>query len=207
RARRSGVPVFLRRLRRRARAAVDVLPRDRNRGVCVHGVLLRERARVGVLLGQADLEHVLLLAVAAAAGEAAGAAAVLARVRGLVGRARVRRIGCRTVVSGLRRGAGAANDVVSGNPDGDVGVDRVLLGRRIRVSVLLRLRRLDHVLLLAVAAAAGDAAGAAAGLRWIRGLVRAARVGGDRVGVVPCRLGGRAGAANHVVSGDADGDV
>src|SRR5204862_424683 len=63
------------------------------------------RVRIGVLLRLADLEHVLLLAIAAAAGEARAVATLLRRGCVLIGRALVRRIGIGLVVGRLVRRA------------------------------------------------------------------------------------------------------
>src|SRR5207253_486328 len=143
-----------------------------------------------VLLRLGCLDHVLLLAVAATAGNAAGAAARLRGVRGLIGLAVVRCIGIGTVVSRLARRARTANHVASGDADGDVGVDCVLIGLVFGVGVLLRRGRLVDVLLLAVTAAAGQTAGAAARLRTGCSLVGLARVRCIRIrrvaGVLRC---------------------
>src|SRR5205807_2638967 len=92
-------------------------------------------------------------------------------------------------------GADTTVHVASGDADGNVCVHCVLLGRGIRVRGLLRLRVLDHVLLLAVAAAAGRAAGAAARLLGSCVLIGAALVGRISVGLVRSRLIRRARAA------------
>ena len=100
-------------------------------------MLLRPRIRVAVLLGQPDLSQTLLLALAAAPRPADGVVQLLDRIGGLLGLALVRRIGHGVVVRRLDGRAGTANHVASGNADGNVGVDRVLLGLGIRVGVLL----------------------------------------------------------------------
>ena len=199
--------VVLRRLGGRAGTANHVASGNADGNVGVDRVLLGLGSRVGVLLGVRRLDHVLLLAVATAAGRAAGAAAGLRGVRGLIGLAVVRCIGIGTVVRRLGGRARTANHVISGDADGNVGVDCVLLGLSVGAGVLLRLGILRHVLLLAVAAAAGLAAGAAARLRGICRLIRLAVVVSGGVGGVRGRLIGRTGPAGHVPTRDADGDV
>src|SRR6266516_2910696 len=137
----------------------------------------------------------------------AGAAGRLRGGRVLVGAALVRCIGVRLVADVLVRRARTAVHVASGKADGNIGVDGVLLGRGIRVRGLLRLRVLDHVLLLAVAATAGRAATAAARLRGVRRLVGVALVRSIRGGLVRGRLVCGADSTVHVASGDADGNV
>src|SRR5204862_4705849 len=128
------------------------------RGVRVQRLLLRSRVRVGILLRLADLDHVLLLAVAAAAGEAAGAATGLRRRRVLIGRALVRRISIGLVTGRLiRRARARAAQLVTQDRHRRVCVLRTLLRGRIRIGILLRLADLDDVLLLTVAAAAREA--------------------------------------------------
>src|SRR5436190_1937738 len=184
-------------LQLRARAGARVAADRQNRRVRVHGVLLGLRVRIGVLLRLADLDHVLLLAIAATARRAGAAATGLRRFRVLVGRALVRRIGIGLVVGRLAGRARPCVHVVSGDIDGNVGVHDVLLCVRICVGVLLRLRRLVDVLLLTVATAAGEAAAAAAGLRGGRVLRGLAVVVSGGVGGVLGRLVGRARSAGH----------
>src|SRR5204862_7886725 len=139
------------------------------------------RIRVGVLLRLADLDDVLLLAVAAAASEARGVAGGLGRGRVLIGRALVRRIRVGLVAGVLRRRARAGARVAAGRQNRRVRVDGVLLGLRVRIGVLLRLADLDHVLLLAIAAAAGEARAVATLLR--RGCVLIGRALVRRIGI------------------------
>src|SRR5207248_8589434 len=173
-----GVGIVVRRLSGRARIALArLLAGDRRRSIRVQGVLLRPRIGVGVLLGQRELEHVLLLPVATTAGPAAGAPTNLRGSRVLLGLAVVARIRNGVVVCRLRRRARAADHATPGDADRDVGVQGVLLGDRIRIRVLLRQRKLGHVLLLAVTATAGPAAGLAELLGGVGGLVGLADVG------------------------------
>ena len=118
--------------------------RESERDVAVQQVLLRLRVRVGVLLRLALLPDVLRLPVAAAAVPAAEAAGGLRRRRRLRRRARVRRVRSGVVRRRLVGRARAAVDVAPGDVQGNVGVDRVLLGLRVGVGVLLGLGRLDR---------------------------------------------------------------
>ena len=120
--------------------------RESERDVAVQQVLLRPRVRVGVLLRLALLPDVLRLPVAAAAVPAAEAAGGLRWPRRLRRRARVRRVRSGGVRRRLVGSARAAVDVAPGDVQGNVGVDRVLLGLGVGVGVLLGLGRLVDVL-------------------------------------------------------------
>src|SRR5262249_61903159 len=110
-------------------AGAGTASEGRLRGVCVDGVLLRRRVRVGVLLRLADLDHVLLLTIAAAAREALAAAALLRRGCVLIGLAVVRRISVGLVVGVLVRRARAGALLAFAKDRGRVGgVDGGLLG-------------------------------------------------------------------------------
>src|SRR5205823_1165138 len=150
---------------------------------------------------------VLFLSVATTTRPAFGAAACLRGLGVLIGLAVVVGIGIGVVPCRLRCRARTANHVMSGDADGNVGVDCVLLGQCVGVGVLLRLGLLRHVLLLAAATAAGLAAGAAARLRGICRLIGLALVVSGGVGGVRGRLIGRTGPPPLVPSRDADGDV
>ena len=195
--------VLLRRARTTARISTDY----EQRSVRVQRVLLGACVRVGVLLCLADLDDVLLLAVAATTRPALALAGRLGRVGTLIGRAPVRSISVGAVVRLLIGRARTAVHVASGKADGNVGVDGVLLSQGIRVRGLLRLRVLDHVLLLAVATTAGRAPAGAAGLSRVRRLVGVALVRSIRIGLVRSRLVCGADTTVHVASGDADGNV
>src|SRR5262249_57098986 len=91
-------------------------------------------------------------------GGVLAAAVGLGRSGVLMGLARVRRIGIGLVVSRLicRARAGTAQ-LVAQDGNRRIGIDSGLLGIGVRIGVLLRLADLDHVLLLAVPAAAREA--------------------------------------------------
>src|SRR5262249_37172882 len=179
-----GVGVVARRLIRRARTTAHAVSSDADGNVRVDRVLLCLRIRVGVLLGLRRLIDVLLLTIAAAARVTAARAARLGGRCILVGLAAVRRVSVCLVAHILCRRARAAQHAVSGDVHRDVRIDRVLLGLRVGVRVLLRERGLRDVLLLAVAAAARGALGGAARLRCGCGLIGVALVRGIGVGLV-----------------------
>src|SRR5262249_58408184 len=108
RVRRRGIGLFVSRLIRRARAGTAQLAaQDGNRRIGIDSGLLGIGVRIGVLLRLADLDHVLLLAVTAAAREALSASTLLRRGCVLVGLAPVRRIGVGLVAGRLLCGARA----------------------------------------------------------------------------------------------------
>src|SRR5204863_823 len=112
----------------RARTDARVTADDQRRGVRIQRLLLRSRVRVGVLLRLADLDHVLLLAVAAAARVARAGAALLRRGRVLVRRALVRCIGVGLVAGRLiRRARARTAQLVTQDRHRHVGVHGVLL--------------------------------------------------------------------------------
>src|SRR5262249_57716297 len=118
----------------------------------------------------------------------------LGRRRVLTGLARVRRIGVRRVAGVLGGRAGSAARIPTDHQHRRVAVHGVLLGFGVRVSVLLRLADLEHVLLLAVATApepAGTVAGRLRRGRALTGLALLLRIG---VGLVTRRLIRRARA-------------
>src|SRR5512133_3161257 len=108
-----GIGLVANRLVRGARTAPRRLTENRLGRIGVEGLLLRERVRVGVLPRLADLDDVLLLAVATTAGPAPDVAAALRGLRVLVGLAAVRRISVRLVARVLLRRACACARVAA----------------------------------------------------------------------------------------------
>src|SRR6266576_1278148 len=177
-----------------AGAAARRLARDLLGHVGVERLLRCLGVPVGVLLRLADLDDVLLLTIPAATRPALAVATALRGVRVLIGLAAVRRIRVRLVADVLRRRARTNARISADDEQRYVRVHDVLLRSRVRVGVLLRLADLDHVLLLAVPATAGEARAVATRLRCGRVLIGLAVVRRISVGLVAGRLIRRARA-------------
>src|SRR3954453_1697366 len=173
-----------RRLGRVARTRRDVLAGDRHGGVAVDGVLVALGEPEGQLLGIGLLDTSLETACASAAGVATGAADVLAQVLVLIGLRLVLDVGVSRRRRGLRRVARTGAHVPSGDRDGHVRVDRVLMAGGNPGCQLLGVCVLNPELEAAGATATGFARPAAAdGLVELLILVGLRLVRDGRVGI------------------------